>query len=106
MATIVTASGRTRALPDHVNPDEVVGLDPDGRIVVYEPWMSDYAFGLTLCCDAYDKGAEWGIVCRACYGDEEAGAYLWRDADGGFEGLDPLTKVILSPAVTDEERQP
>lgn len=96
MIMVTTESGRTRDLPDHVDPDEVLGLDPDGRIVIREEWMSDYAFGLTLCCDAFDKGAEYGVVCRACYGDE-AGAYLFRDPDGTFPGLDPITKEEAGP---------
>lgn len=68
--TITTESGRTRVLPAHVDADTVVGLDRAGRIVVQEDWMGGGFFALTLCCDAWDKGTESGICCRACYGDE------------------------------------
>jgi hypothetical protein len=97
MAAITTRSGRTRALPPHVDPDTVLGLDGDGRIVVQLEWMRDcdepYAFGLTLCCDAWDKGMEGGVYCRACYGgarNADAGNYLFfTDEGGAFLGLDP-----------------
>jgi hypothetical protein len=89
--TITTASGRTRDLPEHVDAAKVVGLDPDGRIVV-EDFGPDptFVFGLTLCCNAYDKGVENGIVCRNCYSYEENGAYLFRRSDGTYPGLDPV----------------
>ena len=89
--TIRTASGRTRVLPEHVDVAKVVGLDPDGRIVV-EDFGPDptFVFGLTLCCNAYDKGVEDGIVCRACYSYTENGAYLFRRFDGTYPGLDAM----------------
>lgn len=60
----------------------VVGLDPEGRVVVditSEMGLDNgqpYLFGLTLCCDAFDKGMENGVFCRACYGEksDDAGA--------------------------------
>lgn len=88
--TITTASGRTRELPAHVDPGTVIGLDQAGRIVVLEDWMNGYAFGLTLCCDAWDKGAEDGIVCRSCYSSEETGHYMFLRNDGTYPGLDPV----------------
>lgn len=87
--TITTKSGRTRVLPEHVDPDEVLGLDEDGRIVIHPEWMGDHAFGLTLCCNAYDKGVEDGVVCRNCYGDENGNYLFFRDEAGTFLGLDP-----------------
>lgn len=55
-----------------------------------------YLFGLTLCCNAYDKGSMDGVVCCACYGDNETGAdigaYLPLTADG-FVGLDPVASI-------------
>lgn len=75
--TLRTVSGRTREVPAHVDQDTIVGLDSEGRIVVKEDWMSGAGFGLTLCCAAFDKGTESGIVCRACYGEysDDAGSY-------------------------------
>lgn len=106
MTTIVTASGRTRMLPTTLDPGRVVGLDRDGRIVVNdfdafnaEPrviggyTMTPFLFGLTLCCDASDKGLEHGVVCRGCYGSAETGNYLYRAEDGTFPGLDPTREV-------------
>ena len=87
--TITTESGRTRVLPEHVDVTEVLGLNQDGRIVVQQDWMGDYAFGLTLCCNAFDKGVEDGVVCRHCYGNEN-GNYLFRAADGTYPGLDKV----------------
>ncbi len=82
---MTTASGRTREVPAHVDTDTIVGLDPEGRIAVREDWMSS-AFGLTLCCDAWDKGVEDGVVCRACYGGDR-GAYLFDDE------VDPISHL-------------
>lgn len=104
MTTIIkTASGRTRTVPDHLeNLDTItiVGLDEDGRIVVQLGWMAGgqepYAFGLTLCCDAWDKGLEDGVYCRACYGakpNADAGNYLFMSDDGSWPGLDPVVSV-------------
>jgi hypothetical protein len=112
---IVTKSGARKILPPHVNLEIVAGLDEEGRIVVdnfdafhapYVPWTSKdletyvshpFLFGLTLCCDAYDKGMEDGIYCRACYGEkmgDEAGHYLYKAEDGSFPGLDPVEVVL------------
>jgi len=91
--TITTVSGATRALPEHIDPKDVIGLDGDGRVVVKLDWM-DYGFGLTLCCDAFDKGCEDGVFCRACYGgkpDADEGNYLFPAKDGSMPGLDPIT---------------
>lgn len=103
MKTITAASGRTRELPEHLDPVRIAGLDPEGRIVVddfdarnAEP-ASDQApfmFGLTLCCDAYDKGVEDGIVCRGCYDTRDVGSYLFREPDGTFPELDPITSIM------------
>lgn len=100
--TITTASGRTAVLPDTLDPARVAGLDEDGRIVVddydarnAEPisiggfTMTPFMFGLTLCCNASDKGVEDGVVCRGCYSYEETGNYLFRTPAGEFPGLDP-----------------
>lgn len=107
MTQIVTQSGRTKELPPGFNPERIEGLDPEGRIVVNdfdarnaEPRTiaghvsQPFMFGLTLCCNAYDKGVEDGIVCRSCYSYEESGNYLYRAEDGTFPGLDEIEKVI------------
>lgn len=109
--TIHTASGRTRDVPEKLDPARIVGLDEDGRIVVDDfgamkrpPHGPDdqlsrradqrpYIFGLTLCCDASDKGTEDGVVCRACYGDEDTGHYIFQADDGSFPGLDPVARI-------------
>lgn len=93
----VTESGREFTVPDHVG-ENLCGLDPEGRIVIdnfdalnqpySEHWMTrPFLFGLTLCCNASDKGVEDGVVCRACYG-EESGSYLYMQSNGTFPGLD------------------
>jgi hypothetical protein len=101
--TITTESGRTQVLPDTLDPDRVAGLDFEGRIVVddfdarnAEPidlgnagTLNPFMFGLTLCCNASDKGIEDGVVCRGCYGYEDTGNYIYRDKDGNFPDLDP-----------------
>lgn len=93
--------------------ERIAGLDEDGRIVVddfnareapyvkREPGFTGYLhepfmFGLTLCCQASDKGCEDGIFCRACYGsapNADAGNYLYKEADGSFPGLDPIAEL-------------
>lgn len=100
MTTITTESGRTKHLPAHIERDRVIGLDPEGRIVVddfgaltkpYElhPVLgAPTVFALTLCCNAYDKGAEGGVVCRKCYSYDETGDYLTVKPDGTVPGLD------------------
>ena len=108
MITIRTASGTTRQLPADLELGRVVGLDLAGRIVVDDfdamstpvPPVEEYTFrdapfvfGLTLCCNASDKGGENGVYCRGCYGTEmnaDTGEYLYRMADGTFPGLDPM----------------
>lgn len=102
---ITTESGATRELPEHVDVSRVAGLDEDGRIVVDDNdarnaaplqvqsfTLTPFMFGLTLCCNAYDKGMEDGVFCRACYGGEsdDVGNYLYRQPDGSFPGLDPI----------------
>ncbi|GAB3081162.1 hypothetical protein GCM10027053_52190 [Intrasporangium mesophilum] len=78
-------SGVTRVL--HPNLIErVQGLSDEGRVVVDDGY--GYLFGLTLCCDAYDKGSVGGACCRACYGDD-AGEY---DA------------VVVDPIVREESK--
>jgi hypothetical protein len=70
--TVKFESGATRRLdPDLAK--KVVGLTAEGRVVVKDDF-ADYLFGLTLCCNAYDKGYEDGIYCRKCAG-EDAGEY-------------------------------
>lgn len=99
MTTVIrTVSGATKELPDWLDPTpgsdpEVLGLDQDGRIVVHHDWMGDaHAYGLTLCCNAYDKGVEHGVVCRACYGDESGNYLFWKDDNGQWLGLDPVVR--------------
>lgn len=98
--TIVTRSGARKPLPPTLNPERVAGLDEDGRIVVndFDARNADqstgpFMFGLTLCCNASDKGAEDGVVCRGCYGTDDIGNYLFREPDGSFPGLDPVDHV-------------
>jgi hypothetical protein len=104
--TIITESGATRVLPDDLDPERVAGLDSEGRIVVDDfgalsgsgNWKTlpgddkPFLFGLTLCCNASDKGTEYGVVCRGCYSDDDTGNYLYPDADGTFPGLDPTRR--------------
>lgn len=91
MTSIITASGRLCVLPEHIDSERVLGLDEDGRIVVNDFGAdADFVFGLTLCCDAYDKGVEDGVVCRACYSDSDIGSYIYRNADGEFPGIDRI----------------
>lgn len=89
--------------------ERIAGADVAGRVVVddfdarnkqptkiggYE--MTPSMFGLTLCCQASDKGTESGICCRACYGtkpDADEGFYLYRSADGSFPDLDPIRSL-------------
>lgn len=83
---LTTVSGRSREIPAHVDLATVVGLDADGRIVVREDWMGGAGFGLTLCCDAFDKGMEDGVFCRACYGGD-AGSYPFESE------IDPVASL-------------
>lgn len=105
MLTFTTQSGRTfEVKDDFYQPERIVGLDPDGRIVVdtfnvltsETPSSRDFVFGLTLCHQASDKGYEDGIYCRACGGagpNADAGNYLYRAPDGTFPGLDPIVAI-------------
>lgn len=100
MTTITTANGVTRTLPDNLDPERVAGLDEEGRFVVDDfgarTGNGAHMFGLTLCCNAYDKGCEDGVFCRGCYGgapNPDEGHYLFPDGQGQFPGLDPVVKV-------------
>lgn len=97
MTAIKTKSGRTRRVRSDVNPRTIVGLDQEGRVVVREPWMDDYAFGLTLCCDAWDKGLDDCVVCRACLGAKsgDTGHYMQMADDGSLPGLDPVRSIAV-----------
>lgn len=108
MKTLKTVSGKTKQIPDfpkeaeypgQITEADVVGLDLDGRIVVdvfhvrgkeYNP--NSYLFGLTLCCNAFDKGTEHGVVCRGCYG-LDSGKYIWIDSQGEFPGIDFVESI-------------
>lgn len=97
---MTTAGGRTVALPPELNLEIVAGLDEDGRIVVDNldalKGNGPFLFGLTLCCNAFDKGVEDGIVCRACYDDADVGNYLYPvvvDGQRTFPTLDPVKEI-------------
>lgn len=101
--TITTRSGRTKVLPDNLEPSRVAGLDEDGRIVVDDfdarHDRNGHMFGLTLCCNAYDKGYDDGVYCRGCAGGAPApdgGNNLFRAADGSFPGLDEKVSEVTS----------
>jgi len=102
---LTTKSGRkvTVDSDELAQSGRIVGADPEGRIVVndFDAFNAPaehhpFLFGLTLCCQASDKGVENGIVCRGCYAYDETGSYLYREADGSFPGLDPID--TLEPA--------
>lgn len=100
MTTLVTESGRERDLPAGLNLEIVCGLDEDGRIVVDNfdalHGTGPFLFGLTLCCNASDKGGEDGIYCRSCYGDSDIGNYLHPavvDGKRTFPTLDPVKEI-------------
>lgn len=104
MKTLKTVSGRTKQIPDfpkeaeypgQFTENDVKGLDQEGRIVVdmFHGKPADYLFGLTLCCNAFDKGVENGVVCRCCYGSEH-GHYLWATEHGNFPKLDPVESIV------------
>jgi len=89
------ASGLHRRIPADL--ENVVGIASDGRIVVdsFDAFngsesevaghtMRPFLFGLTLCCNAYDKGVEDGVVCRRCYSYDDSGDYYFRDPDGSW----------------------
>lgn len=114
MTKLITQSGRTKELPPEflrtaaeypgqLTRAMVAGLDEDGRIVIdrFEARTHAqspsggraYVFGLTLCCNASDKGTEDGVVCRGCYSDADTGNYLYRADDGSFPGLDQTDHI-------------
>lgn len=92
--TVITCqSGQTRLVKYAVSDDTpVLGLDEDNRVVVN---VYGHRFGLTLCCDAFDKGSDGGVCCRACYGPD-AGVY---DAVVS----DPMVKVEVLAMNTAQE---
>jgi len=73
LTTVTFQSGATRDLHPAIVPT-VLGLSAEGRVVVQSEGMP-WTFGLTLCCNAYDKGMEDGAGCRACYSLDDAGEY-------------------------------
>jgi len=110
MNTMMTESGRTKVIPDRfmrekqeypgqLTRDKIAGLDSEGRIVVdmfdARNGSGDYLFGLTLCCNASDKGTEMGVVCRGCYSSHDVGSYLWKAEDGSFPGLDRVVTYFV-----------
>ena len=111
MYELTTQSGRTAQVRSDMlaRSERIAGLDPEGRIVIddYDArnpekkpsvigghTLGIFMFGLTLCCQASDKGTESGVCCRACYGTApgaDEGSYLYRnEADGTFPDLDPI----------------
>lgn len=40
-----------------------------------------FRYYLTDCCGASAKGTEWGIACRACYGDVDPSLGMCPDSD-------------------------
>ena len=97
--TVTTISGQSREIPANL-VDDVVGLDAEGRVVVDHfgaldaPKEGAFLFGLTLCCNAFDKGGENSVYCRGCYSEEETGAYLFAWEVGGaweYTELDPIS---------------
>lgn len=103
MTTLHTAGGQHKLIPEEWadDLDRLHGLDREGRIVVdnYDasgrPHDHEFLFGLTLCCNASDKGTEHGVVCRGCYSPGEVGNYLFATEDGHFPGLDPVIHIDL-----------
>ena len=102
--TILFRSGATRTL--RIDPTRVVGLDAEGRILVNdftqpitdatgEVRSNGFLYGLTLCCNASDKGTEHGIVCRGCYGTSDTGAYYYA----------PYESAVADPVTTQGERE-
>lgn len=66
--TVLFSNGETRRMTQ-ANRDRLVGLDPEGYVIVQDDGMT---FMLTACCNATAKGSEWGTVCRACYNDVDS----------------------------------
>ena len=55
---------------------ETLGYNAAGNRIVKVDFGNGHSmtYGLTLCCEASDKGVEDGVACRACYrylSDEE-----------------------------------
>jgi hypothetical protein len=106
------ASGRSRRIPAGI--DNVVGIDGEGRIVVDTfdvltnpaPKPDAFLFGLTLCCNAFDKGCEDGVYCRSCYG-EDSGAYHFITG-GGFPDVDFIAQPTTQkePTMSQPTRTP
>lgn len=88
--TITTAAGQVVTLPYEQTDQPVLGLDAEGRVVLD---MGDYGFGLTLCCQAWDKGLADDTCCRACYGPDTSAYYFWGEAKGV---TDPAVSVVLA----------
>lgn len=95
-STFQFKSGATRDLPASL-ADVVKGLTAEGRVVVDN---HGHLFGLTLCCNAYDKGAEHGVVCRACYSSADTGEYDPVVTDP----LAAVVEVIPAPAPREDYR--
>lgn len=101
--TVTTISGMSREIPANL-VDDVVGLDAEGRIVVDnfgaldDPTDGAFVFGLTLCCNASDKGVEDGIVCRRCYGEEETGSYLFAAPTSAGDWTYPELDLVSADA--------
>lgn len=86
---------------DRTTKYPIIGLDPQGRVIVdltSEMGTKDdkpYLFGLTLCCDGFDKGYEDGVFCRSCGGANQpfdAGAN-WPEVADPFASSTPWTPV-------------
>lgn len=66
-----------RSLPEGMASQDVLGWDQAESRWVVASSFGGVPFGLTICCNAYDKGAEDGIVCRRCYGTADTGRYYF-----------------------------
>jgi hypothetical protein len=111
-----TRSGAEKEFKSAIDWTRIVGLDWDRRVVVndFDAFREDRAsrtvnyggiastespflFGLTLCCNASDKGTDWGVCCRSCYGDSDnadEGSYIFMDAERTYD-FDPADVVIV-----------
>jgi hypothetical protein len=70
LTRVTFADGSTRSLRGNFTQGvAVLGLSDEGRVVVQNEGFP-YTYGLTLCCNAYDKGGDTGVYCRRCYGDD------------------------------------
>lgn len=86
---------------DHTTKYPIVGLDPQGRVIVdltSEMGTKDgkpYLFGLTLCCDGFDKGYEDGVFCRSCGGANQPFdiGSNWPEVTDPFDSSTPWTPV-------------